>query len=306
MEQQVSEESLMLEKVGTEEMATWSETNKKDFVRTFNDRVKVSRFVLQSTASIALQKAVEKKYVGEKQARKLKAEYGGVNGYGYSYNSLISSEFVNVRYGQPNLVGGRTSEELNKIAQDRAVEILKQLPPLQKAVQVISSDLAKKIVDRDKIVEKGKELTEKLVDLSQPIAMSEVDQKMSVGDFRKMIKDIEKKRSKLVEEINDLTQDGVELDKEINKALYAGLPGLSDAVIKAVSSMMEKAKALDQLGRRVGEKVMFGNSEAALELLRTFEEDETKLSDDVKLELSQAMDKLKLAVAGKKKKQLKK
>lgn len=301
------ETGLMIDDVKTEQMANWSESNKKDFVKTFNDRVKVSRYILQATASLALGKAVERKYVGEKQARKLKAEFGGIDRYGYNSYGLMGSEFAVVNHREDgNLIGSRPVDELNKISADRAQEILKQLPPLQKAVQIISTDLSKKITDRDNIVEKGKNLTEKLVELSEPIAMSEVDQKMTIAAFRQMVKDTEKKRSKLVEEINELTKDGVELDKEINKALYAGLPGLSDAVVNAISSMMEKSKALDQLGRRVGEKVMFGNSEAALELLRTFESDETKLSDDIKLELATAMDKLKLAVAGKKKKQLKK
>ena len=117
-----------------------------------------------------------------------------------------------------------------------------------------------------------------------------------------MVKNTEKKRTGLITKINELTEEGLELDSDINKALYSGLPGLSDAVLAAICSMMERAKALSQMGRRVGEQVMFGNSEAALELLRRFESDEVKLSDDVKMELGQAMDKLKLAVATNKKK----
>lgn len=295
--------SLMLEKVGKEGMALWSEANKKDFVSTFNDRVVVSRYVLQQTASLALHSAVQKKYVGEKQARKLYSEYAGKDNYNYNRGSLISSDLYYDNYNQKQkLLGGRTYEELNQIAEERSKEILRQLPPLQKAVQIVSAELAKKITKRDDIVEKGKDLTEKLVDLSQPIAMGDVDQKMTVAAFRQMIKDIEKKRNKLVSEINEMTEEGLELDKEINKALYAGLPGLSDAVVAAIASMMEKAKALSQMGRRVGEQVMFGNSDAALELLRHFEQDETKLSNDVMVELGSAMEKLKLAVASGKKK----
>ena len=289
-----------LEKVGKEGMATWTETNKREFVKTFDDRVAASRYVLQKTASLALDAAVSKKYVGEKQSRKLHGEYAG-DKYKY-HQTLVGSDFGY----NAQTIGGRPLSELDAVAHDRSKEILSQLPPLQKAVQIISADLAKKITQRDTIIDKGKELTEKLVDLSQPIAMSEVDQKMSIGAFRTMVKDIEKKRTKLITEINELTEDGLELNKEINKALYAGLPGLSDAVVAAITSMMERAKALSQMGRRVGEQVMFGNSEAALELLRHFEQDEVKLSDDVKLELGQAMEKLKLAVGNKKKKQLKK
>ena len=70
-----NEVSEMLMKVGKEGMALWSEENKKDFVKTFDDRVLASRYILQQTASLALKKALEKKYVGEKQARKLYGEY---------------------------------------------------------------------------------------------------------------------------------------------------------------------------------------------------------------------------------------
>lgn len=294
----INETSEMLVKAGKEGMALWSEQNKRDFVSTFDNRVQASRYVLQVAASEALRLARDRKYVGEKQARKLYSEYGT-----HHNGTLLSSEFFDkYGYNENNLVGGRSKDELKKIANDRAKEILQQLPPLQKAVQILSADLAKKIADKDTLVSQGKKLTEELVELSQPIAMGEVDQKMTVGAFRKMVKDIEKKRTNLITKINEITEEGLELDKEINKALYSGLPGLSDAVVAAITSMMEKAKALSQMGRRVGEQVMFGNSEAALELLRRFEEDEVKLSDDVKTELSQAMDKLKLAVATNKKK----
>jgi hypothetical protein len=99
-------------------------------------------------------------------------------------------------------------------------------------------------------------------------------------------------------------QTGIELDNQINKALYLGLPGLSDAVIKVVADHLERAVAFDQTTRRVTEKVLFGDSEAAMELLKGFERDEVTVSDNIKAEFSAAMLKLGIA-AGKKTRQLK-
>ena len=74
-----------------------------------------------------------------------------------------------------------------------------------------------------------------------------------------------------------------------HKALYAGIPGISDAVLKSIKLHYDKSKALDQMGRRVEEQVLFGDSAAALELLRGFEADEEKLAGEVKAEFKAAM-----------------
>jgi hypothetical protein len=48
------------------------------------------------------------------------------------------------------------------------------------------------------------------------------------------------------------------------------------------------------MGRRVSEHVKFGNSQAAVELLRTFEKDEVTISEDVAARFRTALEQLKV------------
>jgi hypothetical protein len=67
----------------------------------------------------------------------------------------------------------------------------------------------------------------------------------------------------------------------------------------------EKANAFSNMSRRVCEKVQFGDSEAALELLQTFEKDEVTIREDVRVQFDRALSTLKLAGTNKKAKRLK-
>ncbi len=255
-----------------DKMSIWDDNKKKDFVSVFKNRVDAAKYVLTTCASNMLHAALQKKFVGTKHSNK--------------FNITIPYH----NYG--NKIGGREQQELIKLADDRAKDLLKSLPPLSKAVQIISPELSKKIEERDGILEKGKALAKQLADLSEPIHMSEKEKKMTIGSFRKMVKDTEKKRNELAFKMNELGKEGCELEDEIDKALYAGIPGLSDAVCNAVQSCLDKSNAFDQMSRRVEEKVLFGDSQTATEIFRKFEQDESKLSDDVKAELTAALDKL--------------
>ena len=147
-------------------------------------------------------------------------------------------------------------------------------------------------------------MKQRLEEMAGSYSLADVDQKMTIGEFRKGVRDRDRKRAALSRQMNDMGQTGIELDNQINKALYLGLPGLSDAVIKVVADHLERAVAFDQTTRRVTEKVLFGDSEAAMELLKGFERDEVTVSDNIKAEFSAAMLKLGIA-AGKKTRQLK-
>jgi len=256
-----------------DKMAIWSDEKKKDFVAVFKDRVEAARHVLDTCADVMLNDAFRKKFIGAKHKNKLK-------------------KHTNISFNNHGKVGGRPAQDLNELADERAKDLLKSLPPLAKAVEIISPELSKKIEERDGILDKGKTLAKQLADLSEPIHMSELDQKMSIGSFRQMIKDTEKKRNELAFKMNELGKEGCELEDEIDKALYSGIPGLSDAVCAAIQSCHDKSDAFDQMSRRVEERVLFGDSKAATDIFQKFEQDEAKLSDDVKAELTAALDKL--------------
>lgn len=264
----------------TETMATWTDEKKKDFVGVFADRILAARYILAKTATYIQQKALDRKFISYKHTRKLDEKY-------YRSERELNMDKCS-----------RNREELKEIAQERAKLILKQLPPIKKAVQWVDADTAKMMERRDKLLDKANNLKEQLDEVVQTIDMAELDQKMTIGDFRKMVADREKLRKKLFRQLEDVGEEGTKLEDTIAKRLYAGLPGLSDAVVQTIEDHWERFNALDQMNRRVGEQVMFGDSEAAMSLLRKFEEDEVKISDDLRSRIKDAVATLKAAGKG--------
>jgi len=267
-------------------ITTWSEEKKKDFVGIFGQRSKCAQYILIKTALIVLERAQSRRFISRKHRDELDP---------VTVNYLVETSYAS---GYTAKVGGRDVNDLNKIAEERAEAILKELPPLKQAVQVINTDIAKKIGEREALLKKAKDLKSKLEELNNVISMADVDQKMTVGDFREMVKDRERKRRALALALSEVGEKGCELDTAINKALYEGLPGLSDAVISVVVSYIDRSKALDTVSRRVEERVLFGDSDAALELLKGFEKDELEVEGSIKDEFRAALEKLN--VAGKK------
>lgn len=286
--------------LSTETMHTWSDDRRKEFTKTFTDRTTAARFILAQTAWNILHTARRRKFISEKHLRKIgKFErcYGDPL---EQYNPRGQTDWYDDGYQNraSGQIGGRAVQELLDIAEERSKLILAELPPLKKAVQVIDKVTAERIDQRDRLLKRGEALREQLEDLSHPIELKDVDPTMTVGDFRKMVLDQAKRRKQLVEKMNDIGKEGCELEDQINKALFAGLPGLSDAVVKVATDYEERAKAMDQLCRRVNEQVMFGDSKAATNLLERFERDEVQLEGEIKAEFSTAMQKLKEAAKG--------
>jgi hypothetical protein len=188
------------------------------------------------------------------------------------------------------------------IAETRANSIMRTLPPLKKAVEVISPDVAKLIVERDALEKKAQSLYDKLEEIGGPLDLTDMDQNMSVGALRKFIKDRDTKRKRLAFQLKEIGEETEQLNSTIGKKLYAGIPGLSDAVVDVVTSTYDKAKAFGELERRVSEKVMFGDSQTAMDIFRSFEADEEKVSKDIRNQLLGAVKALKLNAVPKKKK----
>jgi len=270
---------------GGEQMETWSDEKRSDFVKTFEKRSAAARFILELTAQAIMSTASRRKFISAKHVNQVEKANTVTRHCGYHRD--IEKE------------SGRTYEDLHKIAEQQADAVLKGLPPLKKAVQIIDPDTAKKIDQRDKLIVKGKKLRDELVELAEPIKMGEIDQNMTVGEFRKMVKTRERRQKTLIDTLEEVAKEGNELENAINKALYAGLPGLSDAVVKAINDCYGRSTALDATTRRVAEQVKFGDSAAAMDILRRFEKDEAEVSDEIKAEFQDALKKLKLAGAKK-------
>lgn len=281
--------SAMTKELVQDALETWSDDKRKSFCKMLEDRIRASAYLNVKTAEIIADKAYNRKYLG--QGTNVFKPAGAPTSW-----ECRDKERVTVNYERTTeQAGGRNLSELDHLAEERAMEVLKELPPLKKAVQIIAPDVAKMIEDRDEVLEKGLKLKKQLDELPTTLAMKDLDQQMTIGEFRKMVKDLDSKRRKLVEDLNDLGREGAELEDTINKRLYSGLPGLSEAVIKVIHDHYERGVALFQLNRRVSEKVMFGDSAAATDILQKFEKDEVQVDSSIKSEFSGAMEKLKLA-----------
>jgi hypothetical protein len=269
----LNEMSKELQTISKDALTHWTDEKRKDFVSTFKQRANVAKYVMQETAGQITIIASNRKFISNKHTNKIKP----------TDLCRYNADF-----------GGRSHNELVELALERARATLKGLPALNKAVQIINPELSKKIESRDRLIEECKKLAARHGELSEPIVMSEVDQKMTVAAFRSMVKDTCKKRDKIALELNEVSKEALEFESQIDKELYSGIPGLSDAVVKVIQDHYDKVTALDQMTRRVEEQVMFGDSDAALELLKGFEKDESKVSDEIKAEFDKALLVLKL------------
>jgi len=192
---------------------------------------------------------------------------------------------------------GRDPEEILHLADQRAKTLLAELPPLKQAVRVIDAETAKKIEKIERLKAKAEGLQEELEQLPAQIDMADDEyQDMKVSEFRAEVQKLFDTRNKLVKDMNKAGTEAHDLEIAVSKALYKGLPGLSDAVIDVIKVHLERKTALDQMQRRVTEQVKFGDSEAATDLLAQFEKDEVAVSDELKTKLNAAMASLKASV----------
>ena len=283
----------LVKRASSGEIANWDDDKKRDFVKTFDDRARVARYILLSTGELILDGAHRRQFIGAKHVEMF--GHGGV----HKRHSRRDHHELHDKGGSyhEHTVGGRSVNDLSIIAEERANLVLKELPPLKKAVQVIDAVTAKKIERKETIIKSLKDLKKKLEgpDLAGPLKMDEVNPKTSVGDFMQMAKDRVKTRRKIFSRMDDLAIEGQDLEAYINKKLYKGLPGLSDAVVSVVKQHFDRAIAMDEMDRRVGEKVMYGDSAAALEMLKGFEKDEQTIPEEIKAEFRSALEKLKVS-----------
>jgi hypothetical protein len=274
---------------GFDAMQRWSDDKRTDFCKVFGERSAASAYILNATADLLLEKTHRLQFISERAKQKAQESRGA--------HALIGIE---VRYGNyypPSLIGGRARQDLDTIAQERADEVFRSLPPLKSAVKVIKPDVAEKIEEIETRKEKLEELTLKLEkpEFDTNIRLSSVDQTMSIGDFRAMVKGRVKARNELVQQINDQADTLAELEVVVAKALYAGIPELSDAIVGVAVQHYERAKAMETMNRRVGEQVKFGDSQAATSLVKQFENDEATVSDSIKTEFAAALTRLQLS-----------
>lgn len=288
----------LVKQASSDGIQAWSDMRKKEFVGTFEQRTQSAKWILARTAEIIINRAENRKFISRKHTSPLQSN-AKLNANQYrdrEETTRYGNRYTDYVYKS----GGRALEDLEEIASDRAETILRELPPLKDAVRIISPETAQMIERRDEIVIEGQELQKKLEPLSSSIDMDELPETTTIKEFKRLVKERDDKRKVIFKKLNELGEEGQELEDKINKKLYAGLPGLTEAVIKTVTDHLERITAFDTMNRRVSEKVMFGDSDAAMSILTTFEKDEVEVSDNIKSEFANAMTKLRLSAGARK------
>lgn len=282
----------MLAQAGTENITLWSESKKKDFTTTFAQRVEVARYILEKSANLIARKAAKNRYVSDKHL--------GQFGEDIALFPDGRDDLDRAR-DSSHVIGGRAERDLYRIAGERADTVLSSLPPIRDAVLVIAPEVSAMMDEVQLLLARGQQLTDELNKVTTTIVLSELDPTTTIGEFLAMVKEREDRRKELCSELEEVAEKGNRLDSAVARQLYAGLPGLSDAVCKVIRNHLDRSTALDTMGRRVTEQVMFGDSAVALDLLRTFEKDELAVTTEVEAEFIAAMDTLRAAAkAGKK------
>ena len=263
------------------ELNQWSESKRHDFIKTYKQRTQAAIAIAALTASKFKDRALRFHFMSAKHTAEINKKYRDLD------STLRSGASYYLARGTD-----RTSEELDMLGDERAKEIYKQLPPLRKAVQLIDAETTKLLNEQAALKKKAQKATDELSNLETHFDMDDYLD-LSVREFQQLIKDTEKKREKLCTTIRKCGDEGHNLETRIAKRLYKGLPGLTDACVEVIENHYDKIRGLQQLMRRVEEKVKFGDSEAAVSLLSTFEKDEIEVSASTALKIKSAMDIIK-------------
>jgi hypothetical protein len=284
-------DALILSPLSGTSITMWSEDKRKDFVAVFQARTDVARYILYKTAFIILETASKRYFISPPKFEALRQKLQSVMPSGGNW-----------RHG----CGGRSHEELDIIAQERAADVIDGLPSVIQTFSLLQPDVAKQMVERDKCSAELKVLGEKFAELPTDISMKAMDPEMTIGAFLKHIDDVRQTRDSLVTKMNRVAEKGNELSRIVDKALYSGVPELAKAVTDIVATHCDKILAFGATTRRIEERVLFGDNQAALDILKTFEEDERVVGVEVKTQFQSALDALGLSKAARRKSATKK
>jgi len=282
-------DALTLTPLAGTSIATWSEDKRKDFVNVFKQRSDDAQTILARTAYLLLEGARKHYFLSPPKADALKSKL----------------DITSRRRGYYHQEHGRAGE-LQNIAALRAAAILEEFPSVIKTWSILQPEVAVQMKTRDTLVAKLKQLGLEFSELQTDIKLSDMDQDMTIGAFRKYVEDVRDKRDALIKQMNRVAEQGNTLSRQIDKALYAGVPELTTAVTKVVNMHIDRITAFGTTTRRIEERVLFGDSQAALDILKTFEQDELEVGKEVKAEFTTVLAGLGLGKAPRAAKKIKK
>lgn len=270
----------------------WSDARRKEFTNVFKQRATAAKYIYFKTADLIIQRAQSKKIISTKHSAKFNETHHWNIRHLFDHDSSCNRQsYCSCGNGT---VGGRVLQELDTLATQRAENILQELPSVRKALSIIQPAIGLKMDRRDVLMKEGQDLTDELDELSKPIRLRDLDPNTKIGEVLEQAEILEGKRDVIAQKLVKIGREGSRLEDEINTALFEGIPELSEAVLKVAHDHHERGIFFDQATRRVEEKVMFGDSKAAMDILQRFEKDEVDVSSTIKAEFSGALERLQL------------
>ena len=257
-------------------MASWDTARRQMFNQTLAQRAASNRAVLLGSAHKVLEAARSRRFISQGQ-------------YAKAFETLPRFDLWRAHEGT-----GRTREDLASVIEERAKDIINQMPSLKEALRVMAPQLLKPLAEKEKLNAAAQRLYDAYAAKSRPLKMSELDQSMTLAQFRALVVKTEKERDALLKRLNDVSEKLHAIEKTVAEALVKGVPQLSDEIVAAAQQQAKRAEELLVMSRRVGEQVMFGDSKAAQDILKEYEADEKKVSEDFKATFAAALEKLKL------------
>lgn len=262
-------------------LALWSEDKKKEFCALFKDRSACAQFVLASSTKLIIEAAEQRYFINSRQALDLGAKVEETN-YRHSSNY------------------GRSYHELQQVAQERAALVIAELPNKHETWEVLKPEVAEKMRKVDEIEKELSKISAKFDTLPTEVRISDMPETMTLKEFKAHVNKIRDTRDDCLKKMNRLAHDGNELNRQIDKELYAGNKDLATALRKLVDVNVTKIKGLSATTRRVEERVLYGDNQAALELLQGFERDELEVTKSVTSEFTGVLDRLGIGKAQRK------
>lgn len=270
---------------GIDNLHKWSDERRMKFSETFKARSQVTQYLLLQTAESFLGRAKDKYFIGRTRI---------IKEFGSEYPHFFSPRSNRFYFDQNHNLGGRAVRDLDEIARQRARALIDQMPSTYAAVKIIDAATARKMDKKKVLLQQAKELRDQLIEVAVPIRTKDHEDKT----LRELMDFVQGKRDEaeaIAKKIQKIAEEGFKLEEDIAKALYEGLPGLSDAVVNVIRQHIDKADGMDGVSRRIEEQVLYGDSQAALDILRSFEKDETEVAQNLQAEFTAGLEKLKLS-----------
>jgi polyhydroxyalkanoate synthesis regulator phasin len=281
------------------DITSWSEEKRAEFCTLFDRRSATGQVLIWMTTEYVLTSTYRRKILSAKHLMRFLHRWGGEL-YSRDAGDVTVGLLPHSRKLQFKDKLDRPEDDLRRIAKERGMAILDSMPPLQKALEILDPGTLKLMKRKDAITPEGEKLIEELENVSESIRMSDHPD-MKVQEFMEHVRARNKRRLDIIQKLGKLGAEGTALEQKIGKALFAGVPGLSEAVLDIAEKLIQQAVAMGEMNRRIEERVKFGDSQQAMELLHRFEEDEMSVDNDIAERLRSALDKLKVAKPAKKK-----